>query len=1082
VKELSDQQVGEVLSKLGIQRHQIPNTLFNLLKVPLHLEVFCEIYEPHINLNTLKTLQDLYNKLWDKKINAIPSDNLQKDVLEVISIVTDKMDESKTLSVPLALLDNHSKGRAYLLSQSILCKQDNRLQFFHSSFFDYCYARIFLSKQNLLIEVILREHQGLFIRSQVKQVLAYLRDSDFSKYLAELKQFLTNPKIRFHIRLLVINQLGYLQDPTDEEWQIVKQLLEKDKNFAKHFLYGVQSEKWLNYLISNGYIQRFLQLGDEEFINFLVWKLSILINSCTETVLDFLKEFPDIVKKEEKICSILYRLDHWGNKKAIQLFQEYLPTIKGVSYSYCSDFLERIIDFNPGVVFKIFFDDLNEKVDAIKSHDDLHSKEFLDAIDIEIFKKLLDWNPTVVLPYALQIINKLVDKTKLKIRIKFYYDMAFYGYDQSEHKLYSHWLLLSLVLEKLEIIAASDKDAFIKLVEGFSESCSSTLLKIALKGYNAKPELYVNEGYEMLMRDGFLENMYSENQVLTLLKNLYLYFSIEQKEQINELILSVSPDWEKKREKGQRSIIGITKYKLLNAISDRELSNYPDMEKQFLELKHKFGEFKELSLLSGAARFVGAPLPKTAYEKMTLNQWISSFKKYDEGTRWGGVRGDPLRGGIEQHSHAFSEQVTKRPEEFYDFIFNLGKRKDISITYFIAGLEGLIKAKYDVEKIKNLVKTYWKISDTELRKTIINAIKYINDQDNLDLNLIKILAEYALKDPDPKEERWEVDAGNGTLYYGGDALTYGFNTVRGWASAVLGIHGYKTHYPELLFEIFDKVAGDESIAVRSCLIHFLPGMIKWDGDKTFKLFMKLTHDMHPQIIENGLRCIEYLMTEQNFKNFVPYLKKAIETSNLQNHQQIDKYKGELLTLAYVRGMPGSEQLLEESLEINNRLKLGMISFSSRYLKNSDENIRRKSRDIYVRFINDDSDEVSQTYEWSFKNFKLQDFTELYPLLVEYSKSQAIRKKSHFFFEFLAKVVSSEPEKCIDLVENLKDFQVPKERYSDFPEQATQLLIEAYNRISQGSYKEKTMTIFDSMLQKEFYRSETLKVLSEQDRE
>jgi len=752
VKELSDQQVNGILSHLGIQKQQISNTLFTLLKAPLHLKIFCKIYKPQINLASLNTLQDLYNELWNQEIFRIPDDTLRKDVLEAMDIIIEKMNKDKVLTVPFALLDRNSKGRDYLLSQSILYKQGNKLQFFHSSFFNYCYARTFLTRYDSLIKVVLSQHQGLFIRSQVKQVMAYLRDSDFPTYLKELKGFLTNSKVRFHIRLLVINQLGFQQNPRDEEWQIVKQLLEKDNSFKKHFINSIQSEKWLKYLISNGYLRDFLQSGDKELINIIVWKLSSLVSSCTGIVLDFLKEFPNIEKKDEKICSILYWLDRWDNGKAIQLFQDYLPTIKGLGFRYFNNFLKKIVGFNHEIVFKIFFDDLGEKVNAIKSHDDLHNKELLDIGDIEIFEKLLNWNPNIVLPYALQIVSKLIDKTRPDIKAKFYYDMAFDDYEHFETDIYSHWQLLSLVLEKLETVAVKDKTNFIKLIEGFSTSNSLTLLKIVLKGYNAKPELYVNEGFKLLARDGLLEKMVSKDELRTLLKNLYPYFSKEQKEKINGLILSVSPDWEKERKKGQPSMIGLSKYKLLCAFPTEELSDYPAMKKQFLELKHKFGECKEHPPITFDFERIGPPLPEAAYEKMTLDQWISSFKKYEEGTSWLTTKEGFPESGIEQHSQVFTDQISKHPNKFYEFVFNLGKRNDISTTYFRAGLDGLLKAKYDIEEIKNLVKTYWKLEDIEFKRTLINTIKYINDQDNLDLDLIAILKECALKDSDPKKE------------------------------------------------------------------------------------------------------------------------------------------------------------------------------------------------------------------------------------------------------------------------------------------------------------------------------------------
>ena len=66
-------------------------------------------------------------------------------------------------------------------------------------------------------------------------------------------------------------------------------------------------------------------------------------------------------------------------------------------------------------------------------------------------------------------------------------------------------------------------------------------------------------------------------------------------------------------------------------------------------------------------------------------------------------RRDFLKGGIEEHSRAFTEQVSKRPDEFYDFILSLGRRDDIHISYLAAGIDGLVKADYNVVKIKELV-------------------------------------------------------------------------------------------------------------------------------------------------------------------------------------------------------------------------------------------------------------------------------------------------------------------------------------------------------------------------------------------
>lgn len=1077
VGDLNDQQITKVLSELGIKRQQISNTLFDLLKVPLHLKVFCRIYKPYLNLTSLNTLQDLYNELWNQKILGELDSNFQKDVLNAINIIIEKMDSEKVLTVPFALLDTYDNERNYLLSQSILYKEDNKIQFFHSSFFDYCYARTFLTKHNSLIDVVLNQHQGLFIRPQVKQVLAYLRDSDFATYLKELKDFLTSPKVRSHVRLLVINQLAFLQNPTNEEWQIVKQLLEKDNSFKKHFINGIQSEKWLEYLIKNGYLQRFLQSNNEELVNLVVWKLRSLINSFTNTIIEFLEEFPNIERKDERVSDILDGLEHWENEKAIQLFQNHLPVIKSWEPFYYKNFLERILEFQPEFVFQIFFDYLNEKINTVNLDTDMSRIEILDYQDIEIFKKLLKGDRCLVLAKALKIISKLVDKTKWRDKNGFYLDSAFYGYEQFENDFHPHWQFLSLILEKLKVIAINEKSKFLKLVEGLNKSHSITLLKIILKGYNAKPDLYVNEGFDLLIEKGLLENLGNEYTLRILLKNIYPHFSREQKKKINELLLSVSPPWEKNRERGQQSQIGYTKYLLLNAVPKKELSDYPIMKKQLVELEHKFGEYKEEHLQISKFEYVGPPLPATAYEKMSFEQWDSSFKKYDESTEWGVPTKDFPKGGIIEHSRAFREQVSKRPDAFYDYVFNLGKRKDISITYLGAGLDGLVEAKYDIEKVKQLVKAYWKHKNTEFRKCIIHAIDYIDEVDSLDLELIEILAEYALNDPDPKEELWETDV----PYYGGDPLTYGINTVRGSAAKRLVIHGYKTQYPDKIFEILYKIAEDKSIAVKCCLVTSLWGMIKWDRDAVYNLFMKITSDKHSQVIKYGLDCLSCLITKNNFQDFIPPLERVMSLEENLGFHGVGEYIGQILMLAYVGNYPKSKKLLKKGFKTSEEIKIGAINFASRYLVHPDPKIADKSKKIFKRFLNEGTDRISQQYDRCFDNFKVEDFNNIYDVILEYSKKKLIKKYSHSFFKFLAKVVSLEPEKTINLMQNYKTFENPDFRYKFLQENPVQILIEAYNRVSDDKYKEIAMDIFDAILQKSFYKGEAIKILTEQDR-
>ena len=385
VDDLQKEEIVSVLSGLGMIQGTIPAALLDLLKVPLHLKVFADIYHENTDFSTLKTLQDLYKALWERRILSItPNDH----ILDAIETITNRMDAAKSLNVPFDLLDRNDAARRHLLSYSILIEQGNQLQFFHQTFFDYCYARTFLSRHDSLIEAILPQ-QGLFVRSQVKQILNYLRGSFPQMYLKELQAFLTHKKLQFHLRLLVINQLGFVEDPTDEEWRIVKPLLDSDPEFTLHFLEALNSEQWLKYVIDYGYIHEFLSSSDDRLFNLAIWKLRSFIDRSTEIVINFLGKFPSIEHKDECISGILLSLTHWEAQKAIELFEQYLSTIKTFSEPYpYYQILESVLSYQPERICQIFFDDIRHKVEAIPSANEFDRRNIFDYHDINLFQKI----------------------------------------------------------------------------------------------------------------------------------------------------------------------------------------------------------------------------------------------------------------------------------------------------------------------------------------------------------------------------------------------------------------------------------------------------------------------------------------------------------------------------------------------------------------------------------------------------------------------------------------------------------------------------------------------------------------------
>ena len=62
--------------------------------------------------------------------------------------------------------------------------------------------------------------------------------------------------------------------------------------------------------------------------------------------------------------------------------------------------------------------------------------------------------------------------------------------------------------------------------------------------------------------------------------------------------------------------------------------------------------------------------------------------------------------------------------------------------------------------------------------------------------------------------------------------------------------------------------------------------------------------------------------------------------------------------------------------------------------------------MFLRFINEESEDINSTYCWSFQKFKPEDFNKLYNLIETYTRSKAVRKGSEYFLEYLASKIAN----------------------------------------------------------------------------
>ena len=262
VQLLSEAMVKEAVTTIGLNAQRLSASQINLLKLPLHLKLLAELVQDNVNepLN-FATAKDLFDIFWRRKQQVLQA-RLGRSVVwtEVIDKLCDYMSAKQVLSVPENLLDEFELDALAMVSEHVLIFDSRRYAFFHESFFDYAFARRFSFRQEL-IPFLVNDAQHLFRRAQVRQILAYSRDTDSDQYVRDLGALLNHSKIHFHLKQLAFLLLAALQDPTEAEWGVLEPFIHSpDAPLGREARRSIsKSVPWFDLLDRLGHLQHWLE-------------------------------------------------------------------------------------------------------------------------------------------------------------------------------------------------------------------------------------------------------------------------------------------------------------------------------------------------------------------------------------------------------------------------------------------------------------------------------------------------------------------------------------------------------------------------------------------------------------------------------------------------------------------------------------------------------------------------------------------------------------------------------------------------------------------------------------------------------
>lgn len=1076
IKKLTPETVTKVLKQFNVSA--TTKEITELLSTPSHMEAFTKLpSKGKLNINALVTVKDLYDKLWEDLV--MNSDERASFLCEIAR----EMSFNQKITLKNKFTSAYSTEISFFRSNGIIILDIDEIQFFHQTFYEYCFAKQFVLSNSSLTEFILKQEQSLYARSVVKLVCEYLREYDLNKYISEITQIIKSKRFRFHIKSLICTNLALIEKPYEHEINLVKRLILRNKEYEDVFISSVYSYDWVNFLISKNYTSKFLirlpqswerfnrfipgkilkRLNEkkkkrDEFLINQAWRL--FANNINQNSLEILKYLDEINFDEKSgfIARVITQIDNWKSADLLFYFDKYLPYHKkkhNRDNFWFYQIIEKIVINHEDYVF-VKIEPIFEEIfkDAFgNSALDHNEKSCIEALFLKTPKRSYD--------FFLSIYSKIIDENQtaygntMLYKSRLFYDL-YSSVNYAEIEIEN--LLLKYLIKKTE-----NKVEFHPYFESLKISNSIMLLRLLVLALSETSQTYLEEIFELIQivhtKNGFCG---SDDRLQFYFRRLigktYSLYNFEQQERLNEVLLSVRWDYDCKFFKydtdGKKTVhftgVGKKQYLFLKAIPLLELSLHSSLKKRFQELSRRFGKINDdrpMDVSSFSTHGVFAPLSVKAYENMSSTNWKKSFKKFNSDYN-PGIGSE--KGGLREHANKFKDSVKKEAGGLYSLVLELFSDSNIDHYYLYCGIDGLIEADFNPQLVLQLFKKLIAL-DLNSENTLYSVwkIDFFIKHRLMDRDLINYLKDLALHHSSPNKAL-------------NDPLFDGPNSVR--SAAIMKLMSCY-EYKEFEYDIFltvEKAVNDPQMSVKVAIITNVAFLNYFDKNRAFKIFMQLVNLNEVDLLRYSFNQSQYFNWEFH-KEMDTYFEKII--ANRELHKD-----GALIVLNWINEKFNDYQYYKKFITASNEAKLCAIKVAEANLFKEDSNINKKSLDILFQFLREKDEKFADAYSGLvLRKFTVANFPIFYNFLLLYSKGDLFKREPGYLLELLLKCSANYPKESLNILSNLDFSEVPNAATGYFyDKEPVQLVLAIYSKLSMEAEKDNKaikhcLKLFDEML-------------------
>ena len=1067
VERLTMDDVHSAIADAGMEGARLSGSQVELLRNPLHLYLFLSGSRSR---DGFVSRSDLFDSYWEEKRRRVDDASGSGAFVAGVERLSEILSDRRELRASRRALTGHDAALEAMASEGVVALNGSKVSFFHASFFDYAFARGFISRDGDLADWLAATDQELFRRSQVRQIIEFLREDAFDDCLSTLERLLGDESVRFHIKKLILHWLGALSDPTEDEWTIVEG---REQELGEHTWSVVRnSVPCFDVLQELGRWECWLN-ADEQRIDRAMWLLSMpeVLDRRSAAVVALLAPFRG---QSHEWGNRLRWLTQRGHRHSSQEMQDFVIDLiadgtlddarPGVAVN--DDWWSiwyRSATARPVFVARVlgaWFDrQLNRAADL--GRDD----PFRGSPELETYSQLSGY---VINECAARALREFVHE-------------LFPRFARFDFRLPREWItapsrigspdeqLRNALADAMSALAQDDPRELDSIMDAETLGDSKWISALLLRTWSANPSVYaerivrflldrpnerLNIGYSSWTRD--IDAFAAVSRIAVAAASTSC--CDESLVELESAILDFTPDWEL-----SSRMVGRTRLALFRALAPDRIGEAT--RRQILELQRRFPEAAEDGAPEPTAdddllQPVGPPIPVEAQRRMSNDHWLSAMATYTGGERT--ERDGRFVGGASELAWELSKLVREDPARFAA----LANQMDAMLptTYFEAILRGLTHSDQGagrpgtLDQVCRVLRRIAELGISVHGKDVAHAIATLSDEALPD-DIVEMLCHIALEDPDPAEDNWQSDDETAPV-------AQAINSARGAAAVALAriLFTDGSRWSSLKPTV-ERLATDRVLAVRSVAVDCLLAVLDVHRSDALSCFENLADGAEPIL---GTDTVERFLNYAIFRDY-PAIKPTLVRMLSCSLPAPAQAGARVVSLAALR-LDEARDDVRLVLEAGEDARVGAAKIYAQHLP--DETVGAECEQRLPAFFQDESEAVRREAGRCWIGLEPDQIASRGALIGAFAQSLAADGSTDILLRRLGEARGPLPAEVCDLAESavatygLRASSI-QYREAGAAYQLAPLMVLLYNQTVDSTFRKRILDSIDEMIRAGF---------------